>query len=306
MKKSQNPQCEGMNQGRILFNAKAVSRHHSLYCILDCGPHQKLGEYILDSDSPRDTSARDGFSLSPNEIHTSKPNLLNHCETASIVGGIPFSLSGPGGTDEEINVENGHHIQRIVQANDVFLEFLMRFRQADNNTINSSFCLMDKTRHEPDLVVSAQDSRVQFHITNKICRQYGLTHMPFDGISVNEIKLLFSIICSAADFYWYLNHSNIDKSTYFSIGAINVQCLKLIPSGRYNSYLEQILVPDPKSKDLNSGGSIFINVDEEAIYGFRITNTSEISLYAAFFYFDASDLSIGNYNIISRSLEKLM
>ncbi len=87
---------------------------------MDCGSHEKLAEYILDSDSPRDTSNRDGFSLSPNEIHTSKPNLLNHCETASIVGGIPFALSSPGGTEEEINVENGHRIQRIVQANDVF------------------------------------------------------------------------------------------------------------------------------------------------------------------------------------------
>ncbi len=86
------------------------------------------------------------------------------------------------------------------------------------------------------------------------------------------------------------------------MGAIEVQCLKLIPSGRYNSYLEQILVPDPNSGDLNNSGSIFINVDEEVIYGFKITNTSEVSLYAAFFYFDASDLSIGNYNIIYRSL----
>ncbi len=181
----------------------------------------------------------------------------------------------------------------------------MRLRQADNNTINPSFCLVDKTRHEPDLVVSALDSRVQFHIMNNICRQYGLTRMPFDDISVNEIKLLFSILCSAADFYWYLNHSNIDQSTSFPMGAIEVQCLKLIPSGGYNSYLQQILVPDPKSGDLNNGGSIFINVDEEAVYGFKITNTSEVSLYAAFFYFDASDLSIGNYNIIYRSLDKL-
>ncbi len=67
----------------------------------------------------------------------------------------------------------------------------MRLRQADNNTINPSFCLVDKTRHEPDLVVSALDSRVQFHIMNNICRQYGLTRMPFYDISVNETKLLF-------------------------------------------------------------------------------------------------------------------
>ncbi len=136
-----------------------------------------------------------------------------------------------------------------------------------------------------DLVVSAVNSRAQFHIMNKICRQYGLTRMPFDSISITETKLLFSILCGAANFYWYLNHSNVDVSTSFSILDINVQCLKLVPSGGYNDYLEQILKPDPKlSETLNSGGAIFINVDEEAIYGFKIENTSSLSLHAAFFY----------------------
>ncbi len=257
-------------------------------------------EYLLDDNLLRGTSNRYDSAVSPNEVCTPAHSLFNDCEVASVVGGIPFALSGPGSAEGN-NVGNSHNIQRIVQANDVFLKFLMRFRQADNNTTNPSFCLVDNTRHEPDLVVSAQDSRAQFHIMNKICRQYGLTRMPFDSISVHEHRLLFSILCSAADFYWYLNHSNIDESTSFPIRDIEVECLRLIPSGRHNDYLEQILVPDPEPNDLNNGGSIFINVDEDAIYGFRITNASDLSLYAAFFYFDASDLSIGNYNIISLS-----
>ncbi|KJA24871.1 hypothetical protein HYPSUDRAFT_38219 [Hypholoma sublateritium FD-334 SS-4] len=289
---SQNPRCEGMNQSRILFTAEVA--HRSLYCIRSV--HQTSGEYTLDSGPPYGVISQGDSGLSSNEIHTSMPSSAITCGTASIVGGIPLALSDARAAGEETRAE-GCNIQRIVQANDVFLEFLFRIGQSDNATVNFSFCLVDNARQEPDLVVSVQDSRVQFYITSKICRQYGLTRMPFDNITVDETKYLFSILCSAADFYWYLNHSNGDQSTSFPIHDINVQCLKLVPSGEYNDYLEQILVPDPKSRDLTNDGSIFINVDEEAIYGFTITNNSKLSLYAAFFYFDASDLSIVPYHL---------
>lgn len=265
-----------------------------------------LSDYILVAGPPHNFTNREDSALSSNGQRSATPSSFNDCETAAIVGGIPFAFSDSGSAEEEKNIEKGHNIQRIVQANNVFIEFLMRLRRSDDTAVNPSFCLVDNTRHEADLVVSAQDSRAQFHIMNKICRQYGLTRMPFDSISVDETRLLFSILCSAADFYWYLNHSNVDQSTYFSICDINVQCLKLVPSGGYNDYLEQILKPDPNSRDLNNDGEILINVDEEAIYGFRITNNSKLSLYAAFFYFDASDLSIGSYKHISLSGKTLI
>ena len=34
------------------------------------------------------------------------------------------------------------------------------------------------------------------------------------------------------------------------------------------------------------------DVDEDAIYGFKITNTAPLPLYMSMFYFDVSDLSI--------------
>ena len=34
-------------------------------------------------------------------------------------------------------------------------------------------------------------------------------------------------------------------------------------------------------------------VEEPAKYGFKISNNSKVPLYAALFYFDASDLSVG-------------
>ena len=105
MESRQNPQCEGVNQNRILFSAKAADRHRSLYYILSCIPHQVLGEYRSKADSDYNISNRAGSVLSPDEICASTPSSLSDCETAAIVGGIPFALSCPGGTEEETNIE---------------------------------------------------------------------------------------------------------------------------------------------------------------------------------------------------------
>ncbi len=51
-------------------------------------------------------------------------------------------------------------------------------------------------------------------------------------------------------------------------------------------------MPDSNGDNLNIRGVIMVDVDEDAIYGFKITNTTSVPLYVSMFYFDVSDLSI--------------
>ncbi|KAK0234493.1 caspase domain-containing protein [Armillaria nabsnona] len=78
-------------------------------------------------------------------------------------------------------------------------------------------------------------------------------------------------------------------------GKVNLECMKLKETGEYTDDLEEILMPDPNGHNLNVGGVIMVDVNEDAIYGFKITNTSVVPLYVWMFYFDISDLSISSY-----------
>ncbi len=74
-----------------------------------------LEEYRLNVKPACNISDRDGSVLLSDEICTSTPSLLSDCETAAIIGGIPFALASSGGAEEETNIEQ-HNIQHIVQG----------------------------------------------------------------------------------------------------------------------------------------------------------------------------------------------
>jgi hypothetical protein len=62
----------------------------------------------------------------------------------------------------------------------------------------------------------------------------------------------------------------------------------------YNEDFAEVLVPI--GENLNKEGVITVSVEENAKYGFKITNSSAVDLFASLFYFDASDLSISALN----------
>ncbi|THU77272.1 hypothetical protein K435DRAFT_564575, partial [Dendrothele bispora CBS 962.96] len=138
------------------------------------------------------------------------------------------------------------------------------------------------------------DNVVQFEIMSQICRQHGLTSMPFDIklADPDSGEKIHHILRSAAHFYRHLNRSPksklIDKAN-----NILLECFKLKESEDIDSF-DDVLMPDPDGENLNVGGVITIDVDEEEEepFGYKITNNTSLNLYASLLYFDFSDLSI--------------
>ncbi|KAG6829593.1 hypothetical protein H0H87_010742 [Tephrocybe sp. NHM501043] len=294
---SQNPQCEGVNQYRKLFDSKVYGPHRTAYCI-NITPG-KPNECILHAGEAHGITNGAVFDIFSDEHLTSvigsvvAVDIASFTTRCSFTKGSLFSLSQSAHA-VQTGVGKRQDIRLFIEWNEAFLDLFERLGQEidHDNTDPSkrSFHLLDKDGDQPDLVLRARNGRVEFEIRNIICSQHGLTRMPFIDVRANETEHLFSILRSAADFYWYLRHSNKDASL---TNKVKVECFHLTPTGNLSDDLEEIYLPDPDGRNLNIDGTIFIDTSKnDAAYGYKITNTCNIPLYAALFYFDISDLSI--------------
>ncbi|THU79034.1 hypothetical protein K435DRAFT_973293 [Dendrothele bispora CBS 962.96] len=293
----QNPQCEGDNQTRTLFNAKVISPYRALFTIraASSGP----GQYILDAGEAHGITNRTQFAVYKDRkmkellgsvIAWEVTAFNTRCTTTGDNFTLPETAYAL-----QTHVGESQDIRLFVEANDGFLDLFVRIAKEMQltNAGKRSFRLVNTPNDEPDLAISAKNGFVQFHVMEQTCRDNGLTMMPFKDIRVQDTDLLITILHSAADFYWNLHHSN--KQGVLS-KRVTLECLKLIESAEVDENFDPILVPqraeNGQQVNLNVGGTIIIDVEEPAKYGFRINNPSDIPLYAALFYFDVSDLSV--------------
>ncbi len=222
-----------------------------------------------------------------------------------------FALQTRVGEGQDISL----HIEFNKRLLGVF-EKMAKEMQSDNEG-KRGFRLVESRGDAPDLVVAADGDIVHFEIMDEFCRQRGLRRMPFE-VEIDDADAIHRILQSSADFYRYLHRSTGKRSPL--AGKVILECMKLKEIGEYTDDLEEVLMPDPNSDNLNIlipdptpnpnsdnsnvltpnpnreklnvEGVITIDVDEDAIYGFKITNTTSKPLYVSMFYFDMSDLSI--------------
>ncbi|KIK68739.1 hypothetical protein GYMLUDRAFT_1008897 [Collybiopsis luxurians FD-317 M1] len=292
----QNPQCEGDNQTRVLFNSKIAGPRRLLFKIKATASAKN--QYILEAGEAHGLTNKAQFTIYPDEKMSTPIGTVTAWETTAFhtrcTSGVDnFELPATACAVQTRTGEN-QDLRLFVEANDAFLGLFVQLGQEMQraDTFKRSFCLVNSPNDKPNLAISAQNGFVQFHVMEQTCRAYGLTMMPHEDIRVEETDYLISVLRSAADFYWNLQHSN-SKSVLSS--KVSVECLKLVESGQHDDDFEPILVPqkaDGEEVNLNIEGIVVIDVDEDVKYGFKINNTSNLPLYAALFYFDVSDVSV--------------
>lgn len=189
----------------------------------------------------------------------------------------------------------GHDVRIYIDTNDAYCGLFINILKDVKANHGRSYYLSRNINDKPDLSLRVCNShQVQFDIMDDLCREHGLTGMPFKNVSTDNSAHLVSVFCDASDFYRNLHHSRRVGLPGLS-AKIEVECLKLVPSGEYTDELDEILIPEPGGQNLNVNGKILIDVDKEDEYGYRIKNNCNFPLYAALFYFDMSDLSICEY-----------
>ena len=153
--------------------------------------------------------------------------------------------------------------------------------------MEQSGVILVNTAEKCDLELVVSNGRVSFHRHHKLVTPHLDKHIRHE-VSANAVETIQKIVCATRTFYYHLTRSTIDKSTQ---ARIKLKTLKPDTSHKASPLEEPVLIPF--GKNLISKESVTIVVDEDAMYGMTITNQSKHCLYPFVFYFDPTDLTIG-------------
>ncbi|KAG7440958.1 uncharacterized protein BT62DRAFT_956397 [Guyanagaster necrorhizus] len=294
---TQDPQCEGVHQNRCLFNSKVTNPQCELYPIHASG---MPGRYTLEAGEAHGITSKAEFVVFADRnmvselgtvVASTTTAFTTTCDFAPRGDETPFSLASIGYA-LQARVGEGQDIRLFIEPD---IKLLNVFKQIANEmqsieAAKRRFRLVEKRDDKPHLVIGADGDVVHFEVMDERCRQHGLTHMPFK-VKIDDSDTIHRILQSSADFYWHLYRSTSQGAPLSS--NVTLECMKLKETGRFTDDLQEILEPD--GDNLNIEGVISVDVDEDAMYGFKITNMMSVPLYVSMFYFDVSDLSIDSY-----------
>ncbi|EIM90781.1 uncharacterized protein STEHIDRAFT_107519 [Stereum hirsutum FP-91666 SS1] len=115
-----------------------------------------------------------------------------------------------------------------------------------------------------------------------------------DSANIRFADRVFSVISSAANFYFHLSREPTKANPDEPIADVRLECFELDEVRNGPSLKRFTREKDPKT-NLIDNGALNVSVSVKKVLGFKIINGTDVPLYAALFYFDMSDLSIMSY-----------
>lgn len=201
-------------------------------------------------------------------------------------GGSKFVLSQPQAVALRTKMGQRFDLRLYVPDDDAFRlcrKALLLLMNPERDF--ESIYLVDKP-DDADFELAMENEKVIFFFRDQRVTQHGHTRL-FEGVeSVPEE--LAHVLKAAAYFYWKLNRTN--NNPVISSG-VQVELYKLLPPNirRFNEDGDGLKPIGP-----NLYGTVMeVVADENIPYGFKLTNNTAYDLYLNVFYFDLSDLSIG-------------
>ncbi|KAG7442728.1 uncharacterized protein BT62DRAFT_1079102 [Guyanagaster necrorhizus] len=294
---AQHPQCEGINQSRILFDAKAQKPERVLYSLRKLSGDSEV--YVLDAGEAIGIKEGSQFTVFKDLNVDSTPvgALVAH-ETSpftTVMRRTPdspsFELDKQGFALQTL-VGNGEDLRLSIELNSRLLDVFQSVKDEMGRTdaAKRGIILVEEDEN-PDLIVAVEHNEVVFNITDPTCKKYGLERMPFE-VPI-DISIIYPILRGAADFYWLLHHTSKTNEGLLAKN-VKLECFCLQKTGKWDKKLKPLLAPKGDNL-IQDNGVMNIFVDDKSIYGFKITNEWKVPLYAALFYLDSSDLSITPY-----------
>jgi len=290
----QNPQCEGLNQKRYLFNSQVSMHAKTIFNIT----HQQ-GKFVLDAGLVAGVSEGAQFTahaytdkLFKNPLGTLVVDILRpfSTELKLLPGTFPFTL---GQSSVALQTKTGYKkdLQIYVPGNDAFavcrlaLMVLME-REHEFQSID----LVDKPEYA-DFSLAMENQKIVFLYWDERVIRHGHTRL-YESVTPTPEELA-PVLRSAVHFYWKLNRTNNNSEVNKNV---QIELYQLLPPKihRVNEVGGGLV---PTGPNLYQGGvmNVVADTDLNLPYGFKITNNTPYDLYPHLFYFDLSDLSIVPY-----------
>jgi hypothetical protein len=283
----QNPQCEGFHRTRIVFDGKAPSQNRHLYAV-----HKSDEVYAMDAGAAHGITEGAIF-----EVYKNKHAYSNTAPLGTITASAPGPFSTVlnfSPTDRQFSIEDQAYALQIRAGKQEDLTLYVPLDQnllpvfhaiATEMQVNAQRqinMLTDedlKQGKKPDLGIAFEKPHIVFDIKDPNVTVHGLKRMPQRVLP--DIDEVTGIISAAAHYYWHLRR--VGDAKYIK-STVEIEFTKLSDGGT--------LTRKPDGPNLIKGGVVDIVVDEDDIYGMKITNYGADPLYASVFYFDNSDWSI--------------
>jgi hypothetical protein len=311
---SQNPQFEGANVDRLLFDARAPSRDRALYRI-----SQIDGTYVLEAGSAHGVTAGVRFSVyaSRDFLSTDEP-LGILVATAPAAFTTTMSLPLPQSVSFELPDHAGYALQtsasqdEALRLNVPLQSGLLSVFEAVAAELNAptyakrAILLVEKDRADLSVALADDGHKIEYHLPSTMITRYGLTRLYHT--SEPQPAAIRRVLQAAAHFFWHLRRSpeqgslrdkvdielQVLQSTGYNFDVDNLDDLEmhgpvgdnLIQDGVVDVEVVGELAPDGTPKDFESA----------TVYGLTLhSKTPDLPLYVGLFYFDCSDLSICEY-----------
>ncbi|KAG9121488.1 hypothetical protein FRC07_002546, partial [Ceratobasidium sp. 392] len=290
----QNPQCEGENKTRILFNNKLAGASPIMTRV-------EIDEDIIKLHAGFAQGVTKGARFDIYQHHLNDPMsnpclatlevtaVLNFHSVLTATGDLPqiqnpaYARQVSPGRGHEIKVYVFPALQEKLQGDP---EWRDKFLSDDSSFVaRPTFDIS-----EADLSLDLRsDNRVTYDTHNKISNEHGITRLP--ETTRVDVKQILAALQSAAAWDWHVGRTNPDSpfkdDVRIEVFRVKEDLTKWNPDGR------RPLIP--AGENLNTNGVAEIFVDPTHYYGYRIVNDTALDLYPYLFYFDASKLSIEHY-----------
>ncbi|PVF99196.1 hypothetical protein CPB86DRAFT_783999 [Serendipita vermifera] len=285
----QNPQCEGHNRDRILFNSMVLTRSRDVY------PVKKTGETYVMSAGMAHGVTRGGIFT----IYKDRGSLQSSAPLGVLIASDPdvstttmvlpakmapfevpkgaLAVQTGAGDERQLHVHFEPNAQLDAIAKNVNLTTQLG--------VGSRYNVAAVGPETADLSVFMENGEIVFTIMDALVRLYGLRRMPYTvPATANDLQRVLS---AAAHYYWHFYRTS---SQDILAKSIDVEFMKLheIEVDEWGPVFD----PEPEGPNLHENSLIRVVADEQSVYGIRVTNKTDKPLYLSVFYFDHSSLEI--------------
>jgi len=297
---SQNPQCEGVNQNRILFNARVRSPGRVWYNVSNVD-----GAYVMEGGTARGITDGAEFTIYKNQEFLTRASPLGVL-VAKEVTAFTTTLTPPSGSHSTIifvgqayalqtKAGKKEDLRVLVAMNDGLVQVFQALAQhmqrpgSDDRRIQ-----LVESDQNPHFQIDIEEGKVVFDNLDPLVTKYGLMRMPYT--TNNNVDDLYPVIRAAAHFRWHVELTN-PKHTLQNKVEIEFYEIRE-KEGDYDEF--GIPIYEVTGENLNVAGEVYIGEDSSKLYAFKIVNNTPLSLYPWLFYFDNSSFEICGFSTTSR------
>ena len=277
---SQNPFCEGANQDRTLFDGKVFFGERICHSISIATGR----ELFLGAGAIHGITKGAEFALYESVGKLSEPPLGHvRVELLEPSRAIMHPPDFPPDTTSVIAVQikagEREDVRFYCPDDEEYFVCHEAFISVTGNPSNIGWNIaMVETPDDAHIEIAMRNNRVIFFIKDPAITQYGLTRLFYDTAPI--VEEIAPVIKSAEHYFFALNNS-VHNTTIMDDIQLEIYQLQrpfMLPIGP-NLYQDDIF-------DL-------VVEEGDVPYGIKLTNKSSVDLYPNLFYFDNSDLSIG-------------